>query len=73
VLLSNESGFQKALPFNKDVEAGTTAEVIVSTVINGKPFHLWNCDDPFLYSSKSVLKMAQLLFMKVKPLSVFEK
>ena len=56
VLLSNESGFQKALPFNKDVEGGTTAEVIVSTVINGKPFHLWNCDDPFLYSSKISIK-----------------
>jgi len=56
VLLTNESGFQKALPFNRDVDAGTTTEVILSTVINGKQFHLWNCDDPFLYSSKVNIK-----------------
>jgi len=56
VVLSNESGFQKSIPFDRIVEAGSIDSVIVSTTINAKQLHLWSCDDPFLYQSNVRIK-----------------
>jgi len=52
VVLSNESGFNKSIPFDRIVDAASTDSVIVSTTINAKQLHLWSCDDPYLYNSK---------------------
>jgi beta-galactosidase len=56
VLLSNESGYQRSIPFDKTVEAGSTTAMILTTTINASQLHLWSCDDPFLYSSKASLR-----------------
>ncbi len=55
VLLSAANGFKRALPFTVDVEGSATKEVVVSTALNPKEVHLWNCDDPFLYRSQVTL------------------
>lgn len=56
VVLTDEKGFQKSLPFNTTVEEGKTAVAIVRTTLSGKQVHLWNCDDPYLYQSKASIK-----------------
>lgn len=56
VVLTDEKGFRKILPFNTTVEAGKTSEAIVRTMLISKQVHLWNCDDPYLYQSKVVIK-----------------
>lgn len=59
VVLSNENGFEKTVPFAINVEAGNTAEAVVRTTINSKQLHLWSCDDPFLYQSKVRIKSSK--------------
>ncbi|MHB1177242.1 MAG: glycoside hydrolase family 2 TIM barrel-domain containing protein, partial [Daejeonella sp.] len=56
VVLTDEKGFQKTLPFTAGVEAGKTAQVIVRTKLTNKQVHLWSCDDPYLYKSKASIE-----------------
>ena len=62
VVLSAANGFKKTLPFTVSVDGGVTKEIAVSTKLNAKEVHLWNFDDPFLYTSQvSIKKGNQLL------------
>jgi beta-galactosidase len=56
VILSADNGFKKVLPFTVDVDAGKSNDVIVHTGLKKEEVHLWNCDDPYLYTSQVVLK-----------------
>ncbi len=56
VVLYNKDNYKKTLPFSIVVEGGAQADVIVTTAMNSKEVHLWNCDDPFLYYSEVYLE-----------------
>lgn len=56
VVLYNKEHYKKTLPFSIVVESGAQADVIVTTGMNSKEVHLWNCDDPFLYYSEVYLE-----------------
>jgi beta-galactosidase len=56
VILSADNGLKKVLPFTVQVEAGKSSDMIVRTMLKKEEVHLWNCDDPYLYTSQVVLK-----------------
>ena len=56
VILSADNGLKKVLPFTVQVEAGKSNDVIVRTALKKEEVHLWNCDDPYLYTSAGYLK-----------------
>ncbi|RYF97285.1 MAG: hypothetical protein EOO00_00555 [Chitinophagaceae bacterium] len=56
VTLSADNGFKRILPFSVQVEAGKSNEVTVRTALKKDEVHLWNCDDPYLYTSQVKLK-----------------
>ncbi|HTE25533.1 sugar-binding domain-containing protein [Flavitalea sp.] len=56
VILSADNGLKKVLPFTVQVEAGKSSDVIVRAALKKEEVHLWNCDDPYLYTSQVILK-----------------
>lgn len=53
VSITNKSGYKKLVSFK--AAAGDSVRTQLTINISGRDFHLWNCDDPFLYTSVASL------------------
>jgi beta-galactosidase len=66
VVLSNQDGFKKILPFSLKLAPNGKTETTIKLNLTKKEVHLWHFDDPYLYHSQVIIKKENQILHQYK-------